>query len=90
MRKAITARNENLPSMTVWGTATPHREFRYSDDLGDACATLHPAWFPPLKKAGGGRISRSLHSGFADSMPLINAGDGDGAQSGRTAKRCTA
>ena len=77
MRKAITAKNENQPSMNVWATATPHREFRYSDDLGDACATLHPAWFPPLKKAGGGRISRSLHSGFADSMPLINAGDGE-------------
>ena len=48
---------------------------------GDACATLldlpRLAGFPPLKKAGGGRISRSPHSGSADSLPLINVGYGE-------------
>ena len=40
LRKAITAKKENQPSMIVWGTGTPRREFLYSDDLGDACAML--------------------------------------------------
>ena len=40
LRKAITAKKENRPSMTVWGSGTPRREFLYSEDLGDACALL--------------------------------------------------
>jgi len=40
MRKAITARKENQPTMSVWGTGTPLREFPYSDDLGEPCALL--------------------------------------------------
>ena len=74
MCKAITAKKDHQPSMTVWGTGTPRREFLYSDDLGDACATQDLAWFLPLKKEGGGRIARSPHSDFADSLPLINVG----------------
>lgn len=30
----------NAPSVTVWGTGTPRREFLSSDDLGDACVFL--------------------------------------------------
>jgi GDP-L-fucose synthase len=30
-----------------------------------------------LQKEGGGRISRSLHSGITDSLPLINVGTGE-------------
>jgi GDP-L-fucose synthase len=30
----------NAPSVTVWGTGTPRREFLYSDDMADACVFL--------------------------------------------------
>ena len=33
--------------------------------------------FPPLQKEGGERNFRSRHSGFADSLPLINLGYGE-------------
>ena len=66
MRKAITARNENQPSMNVWGTGTPYREFLYSDDLGEACAMLLTL---PWEK---------VTSVFPrPTLPLINVGYGD-------------
>jgi GDP-L-fucose synthase len=66
MRKAITAKNENLPSMIVWGTGTPRREFLYSDDLGDACTTLLSL---PWEKVSGAFPTPTL--------PLINVGYGE-------------
>jgi GDP-L-fucose synthase len=30
----------NAPTVTVWGTGNPCREFLYSDDLADACVFL--------------------------------------------------
>ena len=66
MRKAITARNENQPSMNVWGTGTPYREFLYSDDLGEACALLLTL---PWEKVTGVFPRPTL--------PLINVGYGE-------------
>ena len=66
MRKATTAKAENQPSMTVWGTGTPRREFLYSDDLGDACATLLAL---PWNKIAGVFPKPTL--------PLINVGYGE-------------
>lgn len=40
LRKFIVAKKENLPSVTVWGTGTPKREFMHVDDLSDACLFL--------------------------------------------------
>jgi GDP-L-fucose synthase len=40
IRKFIEARRENLPSVTVWGTGSPRREFLFVDDLADACVYL--------------------------------------------------
>ena len=66
MRKAITARNENQPSMNVWGSGTPYREFLYSDDLGEACAMLLTL---PWEK---------VTSVFPrPTLPLINVGYGE-------------
>ena len=40
IRKFITAKKENAPSVTIWGTGTPRREFLHVDDLADACLYL--------------------------------------------------
>ncbi len=34
------AKVEKLPSVEIWGTGTPRREFMYVDDLADACVFL--------------------------------------------------
>ena len=66
MRKAITARDANQPSMNVWGTGTPFREFLYSDDLGEACAMLLTL---PWEK-----VARVFPR---PTLPLINVGYGE-------------
>jgi GDP-L-fucose synthase len=40
IRKAVEAKEAGAPSITVWGTGTPRREFLYVDDLADACLFL--------------------------------------------------
>lgn len=40
IRKFHEAKNCSAPTVTVWGTGTPRREFLYSDDMADACVYL--------------------------------------------------
>lgn len=40
LRKFITAKNNNLPNVELWGTGTPLREFLHVDDLAEACVFL--------------------------------------------------
>ncbi len=40
IRKAYTAKQNNDPTMTVWGTGKAMREFMFADDLADACVFL--------------------------------------------------
>lgn len=40
IRKFHEAKAENKPTVTVWGSGTPKREFLYADDLADACVFL--------------------------------------------------
>jgi GDP-L-fucose synthase len=40
IRKFHDAKESNLPSVEMWGTGTPMREFLHADDLGDACVYL--------------------------------------------------
>jgi GDP-L-fucose synthase len=40
IRKFHEAKVNNSPSVSVWGTGTPRREFLYSDDMADACVYL--------------------------------------------------
>jgi len=40
IRKFHEAKMAGAPSVTVWGTGTPKREFLYSEDMADACVFL--------------------------------------------------
>lgn len=40
IRRIILAKKNNDPSVVIWGTGTPHREFMHVDDLADACYFL--------------------------------------------------
>jgi GDP-L-fucose synthase len=40
LRKFHDAVESNAPSVTVWGTGTPRREFMHADDMADACVYL--------------------------------------------------
>ena len=37
IRRVHEAKREGVPTVTVWGTGTPRREFLFVDDLADAC-----------------------------------------------------
>ncbi len=39
-RRLHDAKREGAPSVTLWGTGTPRREFLYVDDMADACLHL--------------------------------------------------
>ena len=40
IRRIVLAKKNNEPTVTVWGTGTPRREFLHVDDLADACYFL--------------------------------------------------
>ena len=40
IRKFLTAKKNNAPSVSLWGTGKPLREFLHADDLADACLFL--------------------------------------------------
>ena len=40
IRRFHEAKVNESPTVTIWGTGTPKREFLYSDDLADACIYL--------------------------------------------------
>lgn len=40
LRKFHEAKEGGLPSVTIWGSGTPRREFLHADDLADACLFL--------------------------------------------------
>lgn len=40
IRKLVDAREENSPTVNVWGSGTPLREFLHVDDLAEACLFL--------------------------------------------------
>ena len=47
IRRFHEAKCENLPSVTIWGTGTPRREFLHVDDLADALVHLLKIANPP-------------------------------------------
>lgn len=40
IRRFVDAKEQNLPSVTCWGTGNARREFMYVDDMADACVFL--------------------------------------------------
>jgi GDP-L-fucose synthase len=40
IRRIVLAKINNEPTVTIWGTGTPRREFLHVDDLADACYFL--------------------------------------------------
>ncbi len=69
IRRFHEAKVANAPSVTVWGTGTPRREFMYSEDMADACVylmNLPDNQFVPL-------LGQDRNDGLA---PLVNIGVG--------------
>ena len=55
LRKAHEARLRGDPSLVVWGTGSPRREFLYVEDLADACVFLMESGYDgPLLNIGTG------------------------------------
>jgi GDP-L-fucose synthase len=73
IRKAHEAKLAGQPTLVVWGTGTPRREFLYSDDMAEACVHLmcldDPAFDALLGVAERG--------GDPDIAPLVNVGSGE-------------
>ena len=67
IRKFHEAKVNNQPTVTVWGTGTPKREFLYSDDMAEACIfviNLADEIFKPL-------LASERNDGLP---PLLNLG----------------
>ncbi|NJL73998.1 MAG: GDP-L-fucose synthase [Saprospiraceae bacterium] len=47
IRKFHEAKKNNLPTVTIWGTGSPLREFLHVDDLADACYYLMQTYNEP-------------------------------------------
>ncbi|AAZ97728.1 GDP-L-fucose synthetase [Thiobacillus denitrificans ATCC 25259] len=69
IRRFHEAKQAGAPSVSVWGSGTPRREFLYSEDMADACThlmALPDAEFLPL-------LGQDRNDGLA---PLVNIGVG--------------
>jgi GDP-L-fucose synthase len=47
IRRFYEAKESNAPSVTIWGTGSPLREFLFADDLADACYYLMQSYNEP-------------------------------------------
>jgi GDP-L-fucose synthase len=73
LRKFHEAKLSGAPTVTVWGSGTPRREFLYSDDMADACVflmNLSDERYTPLLGS-----DESVSGRFEP--PLVNIGVGD-------------
>lgn len=66
IRKFHEAKVNNQPTVTVWGSGTPKREFLYSEDMADACVYL--------MNLTDDKFSLLL---TPDASPLVNIGVGE-------------
>ena len=83
IRRFHEARLAKAPSVTVWGSGTPRREFLYSEDMADACVylmNLPDEQFDTLLGSGAKRLPSSTGGGQVDAdfvPPLVNIGVGE-------------
>lgn len=55
IRKAHIAKINNNPTITIWGSGTPRREFLHVDDLADGCIfIMESGYYGPLLNIGSG------------------------------------
>ena len=73
IRKFHEAKEAKAPTVTVWGTGTPRREFLYSEDMADACVFLMNL---PDEKYDGLLGSDESKTGRFE-PPLVNIGVGE-------------
>lgn len=73
IRKFHEAKLAKAPTVTVWGTGTPKREFLYSEDMADACVFLMNL---PADKYDSLLGSDESKSGRFE-PPLVNIGVGE-------------
>lgn len=56
IRRFVEARESGAPSVTIWGTGRPRREFLHVDDLADACVFMMDNYDgPDALNAGAGK-----------------------------------
>lgn len=67
------AKINNYPTVTVWGTGTPKREFMYSEDMADACIFLMNLPDEKYESLLGSDESRTAKF----EPPLVNIGVGN-------------
>lgn len=69
IRKFHEAKLNNQPTVTIWGSGTPRREFLYSDDMAQACLFL--------MQLPGNQFMKLLAQDRNDGLPpLVNIGTG--------------
>ena len=73
VRKFHEAKVNNAPTVSVWGSGTPKREFLYSEDMADACVYLMNLSDKPYKSLLGSDESKTGKF----EPPLINIGVGE-------------
>jgi GDP-L-fucose synthase len=83
IRKFHEAKQSNAPTVTVWGTGTPKREFLYSEDMADACVylmNLPDAQFNTLLGSGAKRLPSPASTINSLSSERGRAGEGEATQ----------
>ena len=82
IRKFHEGKQAGSPTVTVWGTGTPKREFLYSEDMADACVFLMSLPDAPYRTLMG-----SDEAATGDFMPpLVNIGVGEDLSIGELAE----
>lgn len=64
IRKFHTAKIQGLPTVTLWGTGTPRREFLHVDDCADACLFLMDRYEEP----------QFINIGTGEDLPIADLG----------------